>query len=135
MFFLIFRPFGAICATVREEFPGYPHYGSKPKWLDYFILWFDDIVPFSMELLPCEIERGEFFIGDFDPCLIDRLVNRGLNIEARVGGGVGEEIDDGGQTVQGSPAPIFAAKGKPPMFNFVPFARAGRKVTHPDGQL
>ena len=87
-----------------------------------------------MELLPCEIERGEFFIGDFDPGLIDRLVNRGLTIEARVGGGVGDEIDDGGQTVQGSPAPIFADKGNPPLFNFVPFARARRKVTHPEGQ-
>ena len=88
-----------------------------------------------MELLTLDVERCECVIGDFDPFLIDRIVNRRLNIEAGVRGCVRNEIDNRGQTVQGVASPVFANNRKQPMFNFVPFTRAGRKVTHPDGQL
>ncbi len=94
----------------------------------------DLVVPIAVELVAVDIDAFKFLVGDLDAGLVGFCVEFGVNLEACLGGGSGDEAYDGLETAQWLAAPVLADVGKEAMLDLVPFAGTRRKVTDNDPQ-
>ena len=58
-------------------------------------MWGDDVVPFSVELIGCEVDLGELLGGDLDAALVGVLVELSEHFEAFGGGRRSDQRDHG----------------------------------------
>src|SRR5579871_2577724 len=85
-----------------------------------------------MKMMWLQFDVCQFSVGDFDAGWIATCVQFGLDSEAGLGRGGSNQIDDDVMANQGPTTPILGDVTKQTVFNFVPFAGAGRKVTDLD---
>lgn len=94
----------------------------------------DRVIPFSVEIIPGDVDLFPILLGDLDSLRIGILIESALNRESLKRGAGGDQIDDHLVTDQGAPPPVHADEGKHPMFDLVPFTGLGRQMTHGDRQ-
>ena len=80
------------------------------------------------------VNGGEFFISDFAALLIRTCIERRMNFEARFGRCGADKVYDDLIGFQWAASPVPGYMTEQSMFDFVPFARAGRKMAHFDFQ-
>ena len=73
-----------------------------------------------MEIAACDVDRGEFIIGDGDPLWIGRLIETTAYGEAGAGACGGDELDDDLVGDQGLASPVPGYKGEEPVLDPVP---------------
>ena len=74
------------------------------------------------------MDAGEFCIGDFASFFVLAGVEFGVDLQAGLGGGVADEVDDDFVGLQRFAAPVAGDMAEQPMFDLVPLAGAGRKM-------
>ena len=94
----------------------------------------DSVVPFAVKLVALDGHVGEFFIGDFDTCLVLVFVERCANAKTRFGGDAADQVDHDLAGQQRPASPVVGAVAEHSMLDLVPLAGAGRKVTDLHGQ-
>lgn len=85
-----------------------------------------------MKFIRDETQLRHFLIGHFPPRFIVGRIKRGTNLEPLRGMGVGNEIHYRCATDEGPAPPVLGDEGKESVFNFIPLACTGRKVTDMD---
>ena len=90
------------------------------------------VVPFAVELVWRELDRGQFSIADFDPFGIRPLIQRRLDFQPALGLGRPNELNDHLVTHEWPPAPVLRDVTEHSMFDLVPLARPRGEVTHAD---
>ena len=88
-----------------------------------------------MEIIAIKLNGSEFSVSDLDSLGVGCGVNGGTYFQPFARGGGSDQIDNDLVTHQRPPPPIHADIGKQAVFNLVPFARARRKVAHPNRQI
>ena len=87
-----------------------------------------------MKLVTFQVNALHLFIAYFAPGGVFAPIQSAGDFQSLGGGRRGDEIDDCFVIPQWLPAPIGRDKGKQPVLDLVPFAGAGRKVTHRNAQ-
>ena len=64
------------------------------------------------------VDGGELCIGNFESFGIFPFVEFSTHSQAGIGGGGGNELNDGTETAQGLTSPVDADEGKKSMFRF-----------------
>lgn len=77
----------------------------------------DRVIPFSVEIIPGDVDLFPILLGDLDSLRIGILIESTLNRESLKRGGGGDQIDDHLVTDQGAPPPVHTDEGKHPMFD------------------
>src|SRR5436190_2070001 len=95
--------------------------------------WFDRIVPFAVEFCGSDGEMCEFLIAYRNPGFVLARIQRGANREARLRGGVRDQIYDNLVGGERTPTPVFGNETEQPMLDLVPLTGAGRKMTDLQG--
>ena len=80
-----------------------------------------------------EFEFLHLPIGDFDAGSIIGVVQTCIDFQASFSSSSGEEVQDGFVIQQRLCSPVDADEGEHPVFNRIPFGRAGRIVADLDG--
>src|SRR4051794_12247380 len=99
------------------------------------------VVPFTMKLVPLEGQFSKLFVRHLEPGFVGILVQLGANVEPCFGGRAADQIDHDLAADQGASAPVVGDVAEHPMFDRVPLAGSGWKVTaldldaDPIGQL
>src|SRR5215471_3103308 len=86
-----------------------------------------------MEVMADEIDGFDLCVGDLYAGWIGVLIELTVNLEAGLGCGGGDELDDCLIAYERLAAPVLSDERKQAMFDLVPFAGAGRQVAHGDG--
>ena len=94
----------------------------------------DDIIPFAVKGLRHETDGGEFVIVHPSSCGILAPVQPAGDRESLRRSRAGDQPDDGLVVPQRLPAPVRRDEREQPVFHFVPFARARRKMADPNRQ-
>ena len=91
------------------------------------------VVPVPVKVVTFQIDLSHLFIADGDAFGVGALVDFGSDAQPGCRRRA-DETDDRGQTRQRFAAPVHGDVAEEPMFDLVPFAGAGRVVTHGDGE-
>jgi len=86
-----------------------------------------------VEVVPVEVEGLHFGVGNLDTLGVTIGIDFGLDSQASLGCGRGDQLHNGLMADEWSSPPILADKREQPMFDLIPFAGAGRQVA--DGDL
>ena len=92
----------------------------------------DGVVPVAMESIALDAYGGNFGVRHFSAYGVWILVDHGSNLQAALGGGCCDELDDDFVTDQRLPAPVLGNERKHAVLDLVPFARSWWKVTDGD---
>src|SRR3954469_23139743 len=92
------------------------------------------VVPFTMKLVPLEGQFSKLFVRHLEPGFVGILVQLGPNVEPCFGGRAADQIDHDLAADQGTAAPVVGDVAEHPMFDLVPLAGSGWKVTDLDLQ-
>ena len=87
-----------------------------------------------MELVLHDLDAFHLLVGDLSSHSILAAIQPAGHQQARGGGGVCNQADDGFIVRQRFSAPIRADERKRPVFHLVPLARPGREMTDGDGK-
>src|SRR4051812_27129576 len=90
------------------------------------------VVPFTMKLVPLEGQFSKLFVRHLEPSFVGILVQLGANVEPCFGGRAADQIDHDLAADQGASAPVVGDVAEHPMFDRVPLAGSGWKVTDLD---
>src|SRR4051812_12790887 len=90
------------------------------------------VVPFTMKLVPLEGQFSKLFVRHLEPGFVGILVQLGANVEPCFGGRAADQIDHDLAADQGASAPVVGDVAEHPMFDRVPLAGSGWKVTDLD---
>src|SRR4051794_15820904 len=90
------------------------------------------VVPFTMKLVPLEGQFSKLFVRHLEPRFVGILVQLGPNVEPCFGGRAADQIDHDLAAGQGASAPVVGDVAEHPMFDRVPLAGSGWKVTDLD---
>src|SRR4051812_6157564 len=90
------------------------------------------VVPFTMKLVPLEGQFSKLFVRHLEPSFVGILVQLGANVEPCFGGRAADQIDHDLAANQGASAPVVGDVAEHPMFDRVPLAGSGWKVTDLD---
>src|SRR5882724_6636583 len=96
-------------------------------------LWADSIVPFAVEVVTCEVDGFHVGVGHLDAGRIGVLIEFAPNLETGLGRRSCDQLDDDLMADEGFAAPVSGDEREEAMLDLVPFAGAGRQVTHGDG--
>ena len=107
---------------------------SRKNNLSNLLSGFDGVVPFAVELVSGDFEFGQLFVGDGDSGFVGLLIEGRANGEPGFCRGTGDQVDDGLVAGQRAAAPVFGDEAEQPMFDLVPLAGAGRKMTNLQSQ-
>ena len=88
----------------------------------------DGVVPFAVPVVGAQRQVLHLAVGDLDAALVPVGVVGGLDGEPGLGGGGGDELDDGGDVGEGSASPVHGDEAEEAVLDLVPFAGAGRVV-------
>ena len=77
----------------------------------------------------CEPQVSHLFIADFDLGRVTVGVNGCFHDQSGLGRSVGNQVDNHFEAYQGAGSPVLGDEAEQPMFNLVPFAGSGWKVT------
>src|SRR5260370_35033268 len=89
----------------------------------------DRVIPFTMKLVWFEVDSFNFLIRDLPTGGVFPPIQTAGHLESFGGGRASDQIYDGLVIPQRLAAPIRGDEREQPVFNFVPFASARRKVT------
>ena len=92
----------------------------------------DGVVPFALEGVTNEIDRGHLGIGDGDAGGVARGIEFAADAQPSLGRGGADQIDDDAVADQWFGAPIRADERKEAVLDLVPFSGAGRQVVDLD---
>ena len=87
-----------------------------------------------MEVVAEEVDGVHLGIGDFDACRIGVAIELAAHLEAGVGGGGGDQLDDDLVADEWLAAPVLGDEREQAMLDLVPLAGAGRQVADRDGE-
>ena len=90
----------------------------------------DGVIPGSMEWVGGQLEIGDLFGGGGLSGGIFVLIQLRSNLQSGRRRGVADELNDRCVVEQRSSAPIARDVAEHPVFDLVPFARSGRKVSN-----
>src|SRR4051794_3896737 len=85
-----------------------------------------------MKLVPLEGQFSKLFVGHLEPSFVGILVQLGANVEPGFGGRAADQIDHDLAADQGASAPVVGDVAEHLMFDRVPLAGSGWKVTDLD---
>src|SRR4029450_4736571 len=85
-----------------------------------------------MKLVPLEGQFSKLFVRHLEPSFVGILVQLGPNAEPCLGGRAADQIDHDLAADQGASAPVVGDVAEHPMFDLVPLAGSGWKVTDLD---
>src|SRR3954447_13031870 len=85
-----------------------------------------------MKLVPLEGQFSKLFVRHLEPGFVGILVQLGANVEPCFGGRAADKIDHDLAAGQGASAPVVGDVAEHPMFDRVPLAGSGWKVTDLD---
>jgi hypothetical protein len=85
----------------------------------------DSVVPFIMKGIWFDVEGCHLVVGDLDALLISIGIKLTGNGEASLGGGAGDQLDDGQVADQRLGAPVHGDEGEQLVLDAVPFTGAG----------
>ena len=85
-----------------------------------------------MEFVALNVDGVHLGVGDFDARRIAVGIDLALHLQAGLGRGGGNQLDDGLVADEGPTAPVLGDERKEAMLDLVPFAGAGRKVADRD---
>ena len=80
-----------------------------------------------------DIDAVHLGIGDLDAGRIGVGVDLALHLEAGVGGGGSDQLDDRLVADERPSAPVLGNEREQPMLDLIPFAGAGRQMTDGEG--
>ena len=104
-------------------------------WASWFAgIGGDGVVPIAVEVMRRDSDGGELRIGDFDALGIFVLVEFGADLEAGIGGGCSNQLNDGSIAAQGLAPPVDGDEREETVLDLVPFAGARRQMTDRDRQ-
>ncbi len=86
-----------------------------------------------MKCVGYQTQLGHFVIGDFPSGFVSGGIEGGSDLEPLVNTGMGNEINNCRTTDEGASPPVLGDEGEHAVFDLVPLARTGRKVTNMDG--
>ena len=86
-----------------------------------------------MECVAGEVEGVECSVGNFDALGIFVLIRLGAHRKSGGSCGRRDQLNNRLEAPEGFSAPVDGNEGKESMFDFVPFARAGRQMANSDG--
>src|ERR1019366_1082513 len=92
----------------------------------------DGVVPVAVELVPGERDGGELFVADLDTGWVVTLVERRVDLESLLGGGVGDQLHHHSVRREGTATPVHGDKAEEAMFDLVPLRCPRREVGHSD---
>src|SRR5438128_5010790 len=98
------------------------------------ILWLEGVIPLAVKLVSSDVKSLEFLIADFDASRIGVGVLDGRDDQSFLGAGMRDELNDRFKRDQGLGTPVDGDVREEPMFDLIPFAGAGRKMTDGDAQ-
>src|ERR1700676_311369 len=87
-----------------------------------------------MKVGALQIDGGELFVGDSNPGWVAPPVELCSDLQSRLGGRAGDQVDDDVVTDQGLAAPVLRDVAEHTMLNLVPFTGARREVADVDGE-
>src|SRR5687768_10477999 len=85
-----------------------------------------------MKLVPLEGQFSKLFVRYLEPSFVGILVQLGPNVKPCFGGRAADQIDHDLAADQGASAPVVGDVAEHPMFDLVPLAGSGWKVTDLD---
>ena len=88
-----------------------------------------------MELVPLDIDGGEVLVGYLDARFIAVLVQACFDRESCRCCGITNQVHNNSLAQQGPATPALRDVAEHPVFDFVPFARAWRKMTNTDREM
>src|SRR5271167_2079430 len=94
----------------------------------------DLIVPFAVKSLSPEFDLRHLRLWDPHTSGVVSAVDLGMDLQPFLSRGSGKEVDDHLQAGERLPSPVLTDEGEQAVFDLVPLARTGRKVTDRDGQ-
>ena len=95
--------------------------------------WGDSVVPFAVEVVADKIDGIHFGVGDLDAGGIGVLIELATNFQTCPGRCRSDQLDDDLMADERFAAPVAGNEREQTMLDLVPFAGAGRQVTHGDG--
>ena len=95
----------------------------------------DGVVPFSVELVSADVCHSQLGVAYFDAFWVLVQIDLSVYFQSCFRGCRRDEIEDGLETGQRLAFPVHADETEKPMFDLVPFAGAGRKMRHHNGDL
>src|SRR3981189_3542111 len=93
----------------------------------------DSIVPFAVEVVTGEVDGFDVGVGHLDAGRLGVLIEFAANLETGLGRRSCDQLDDDLTADEGFAAPVSGDEQEEAMLDLVPFAGAGRQVTHGDG--
>ena len=93
----------------------------------------DLIVPFAVKHLSPELDLRHFRVWDLYASGVVSIVDLGMNFQPLLRRRCGNEVDNHFQAGERLTSPVFTDEGEEAVFDLVPLARTGRKVTDRDG--
>ena len=94
--------------------------------------WPNNIVPLSVELVGFDVNFLHLGLGHADPFVIFPPVDSRLDSQARLRARRTDKLDDNFSAIKRPSPPVPGNVTKHPVFDYVPFAGAGREVAHLD---
>lgn len=87
-----------------------------------------------MEFVTLHVEAFHLVVADATTGWVFPAIQSARDLQSLCGSGLSDEVDDGFLIAQWLAAPIGGDEGEQPVFDPVPFAGAGRKVTDREAQ-
>jgi hypothetical protein len=81
-----------------------------------------------VELVSGDVDGGDLFVCDFDFLGVGGLVESGVDVQAGVGRGRGDQLDHDLVAGEWLAAPVEADEAEQPVLDLVPLRGAGREV-------
>ena len=97
--------------------------------------WADGVVPVAVEFVAVNVDGVHLGVGDFDAGGINVGVDLAAHLEAGVGGGGRDQLDDGLVADERLAAPVLGDEREEAMLDLVPLAGAGRQMADRDGDV
>ena len=83
-----------------------------------------------MERIPFDTEVSDLLVRDLDAQRIEIRIDLRTHLQARLGGGSRDEIDDDLMADQRLASPVLTDEREQPVFDLVPFTGAGRQMAN-----
>jgi hypothetical protein len=95
----------------------------------------DRVIPLAVESVRTEVDGCKLRVVDLDALGIFVCVKLRAHLQARIGGGGGDELNDGAIAAQRFASPVDGNEREEPVLDLVPLAGARRQMADGDGKF
>ena len=92
--------------------------------------WPKCVIPLAVEAVTTDVDRGKFFVGNLDACIVPVLVEFGFDGKSCLGCSIGNGVVNHLLTYKWPSTPVLCNVAEHPVFDLIPFTRAWREMTH-----